>query len=200
MNTDLMFSSVNQKWETPEDMISHLSKYFTWDLDVCASRDNVCDNYYDGISIDGLKTAWNGLCWMNPPYGRDAIKWVRRAWFYSHQKNIFNSSMATTVCLLPSRTDTKLFHTYAPKASLVVFIQGRLKFGSDEFWAEYWQQAIEEAQRSLRLDKLKKYKRNLAKIHKNPAPFGSIFMVFGNGLSDKQTSILKAYGVTMGVK
>ena len=35
---------------------------------------------------------------------------------------------ASSVVLIPSRTDTKAFHKFAPRASRVFFIKGRLKF------------------------------------------------------------------------
>jgi hypothetical protein len=47
---------------------------------------------------------WNvaqGWRWMNPPYGREIGKWVKKA-----------SEEKYTVCLLPARTDTKYFHKY----------------------------------------------------------------------------------------
>ena len=45
--------------------------------------------------IDGLKQTWSGTCWMNPPYGREIERWVKKA-FESAQAG------ATVVCLLPA--------------------------------------------------------------------------------------------------
>lgn len=42
MNTDLMFSSKTDKWNTPKHVIDDLATVFKWDLDVCASGPNVC--------------------------------------------------------------------------------------------------------------------------------------------------------------
>jgi hypothetical protein len=56
---------------------------------------------------------------MNPPYGRDIGKWMKKAY----------ESGATVVCLVPARTDTKWWHDYAMKGK-ITFIKGRLKFGS----------------------------------------------------------------------
>jgi len=58
---------------------------------------------------------------MNPPYGREIEKWVRKAAL----------SPAITVGLLPARTDTKWFHLWVqPYASEIRFIPGRVKFGN----------------------------------------------------------------------
>lgn len=65
-----------------------------------------------------MTAPWAGVCWMNPPYGREIGKWVRRAFEYS----------GVCVCLLPARTDTAWFHDYCTKGS-VEFLRGRLKFG-----------------------------------------------------------------------
>lgn len=58
---------------------------------------------------------------MNPPYGREIGRWMRKA---------YESSLAgaTVVCLVPARTDTAWFQDYAMKGE-VRFVRGRLKFG-----------------------------------------------------------------------
>ena len=59
----------------------------------------------------------------NPPYGREIIKWVRKAYYESHKDN-------TLVCMLiPARTDTKFFHDYIQNRAEVRFVKGRLYFG-----------------------------------------------------------------------
>ena len=122
MNTDLMFSSATDKWDTPADLIDDLATVFDWDLDVCASRDNVCESYFSEAE-NALLYDWDEwrLRWMNPPYGREIGAWVQSAWAYRHK--------GATVCLVPARTDTRWWQDYAPDASTVVFIRGRLKFG-----------------------------------------------------------------------
>ena len=68
---------------------------------------------------DGLAQEWTGVCWCNPPYGREIGKWVRKA----------AESRCTVVMLLPARTDTKWFHDYIYGKAEIRFIKGRLKFG-----------------------------------------------------------------------
>lgn len=111
------FSSETDQWETPARLIRELATAFPWDLDVCASRPNVCQKFF---VQDSLNQEWIGLCWMNPPYGDEIAQWVEKARL---------SLGATVVCLLPARTDTQWWQDNVSGASLVVFIKGRLKFG-----------------------------------------------------------------------
>jgi len=59
---------------------------------------------------------------MNPPYGREIGKFIKKAYQASREEN------ATVVCLLPARTDTAWFHDYCVKGT-IRFLRGRLKFG-----------------------------------------------------------------------
>lgn len=79
MNTDVMFSSKSCEWETPIDFFKKLDDEYHFTLDVCATKDNAkCDKYFTRAE-DGLSKEWSGTCWMNPPYGREIGKWVRKA-------------------------------------------------------------------------------------------------------------------------
>jgi len=122
MNTDLMFSSETDQWSTPQEYFDDISKEFTFTTDVCASAENAKVLHYFTRADNGLIQDWNGVCWMNPPYGRVIGKWVKKA---------YESSMgsATVVGLLPARTDTKWFHEYIYGKSEIRFIKGRLRFG-----------------------------------------------------------------------
>ncbi len=124
MNTDVMFSSKTDDWETPQDLFDKLDQEFEFNLDVCATQDNrKCRNFYTK-ELYGLKQDWHGVCWMNPPYGREIGKWVQKA----YEESLKGS---TVVCLLPSRTDTRWWHDYCMKGE-VRFIKGRLKFGNSK--------------------------------------------------------------------
>ena len=125
MNTDVMFSSKTDDWETPQNLFDHLNEEFHFNLDVCATSKNAKNMCYFTIKEDGLKQDWNNqaeVCWMNPPYGREIGKWVQKAYRESCKG-------CTVVCLLPARTDTKWFHDYIYNKAEIRFMKGRLKFG-----------------------------------------------------------------------
>lgn len=125
MNNKLMFSSETDLWVTPQPFFDRLNRVFRFDLDVCALPENAkCPHFYDP-ETNGLSQEWSGVCWMNPPYGREISRWVEKA--YRSAK----SNGATVVCLLPARVDTSWWHDYCSKGE-VFFVRGRLKFGNSE--------------------------------------------------------------------
>lgn len=122
MNTDAMFSSKTDLYETPQDFFDQLDAEFRFDVDVCALPENAkCKRYYTP-EMDGLSQLWEGVCWCNPPYGREIGAWVRKARFASDAGN-------TVVMLLPARTDTAWFHDWIYGMAEIRFVRGRLKFG-----------------------------------------------------------------------
>jgi len=126
-NHKVMFSSASDKWETPQATFDALNNEFGFTLDVCASEQMAkCLRYY---SEGSLSRTWTGICWMNPPYGREIGKWIEKA---------YNSARegATVVCLLPSRTDTRWWHDYCMKGE-IRFLRGRLKFGNAKHGAPF---------------------------------------------------------------
>ncbi len=121
MNNELMFSSATDMWATPQEFFDKLDRLFGFTLDVCATADNAkCANFFTQ-NTDGLAQDWEGVCWMNPPYGRSIGAWVEKAYLSS-----LNGT--TVVCLLPARVDTRWWHNYCVKGE-VTFIKGRIKFG-----------------------------------------------------------------------
>lgn len=125
--TNVMFSSKTNLWETPQAFFDELDKEFHFQLDVCATPENAkCKNFFTEKD-DGLKQNWGGqgTIWCNPPYGREVVKWVRKAYETSQQGE-------TVVMLLFVRTDTKWFHDYVKDKAEIRFIKGRLKFGNSK--------------------------------------------------------------------
>lgn len=119
MNTDLMFSSKTDLWETPQWLFDKYNAIHHFETDVCALPENAkCEKFFTP-EIDGLKQEWTGVCWCNPPYGRRIGEWVKKA----------AESGAKVVMLLPARTDTKWFHDYCLPYGDIEFLKGRLKFG-----------------------------------------------------------------------
>lgn len=118
---DAMFSSKTDLWATPQSFFDDLDSEFGFELDVCALPSNAkCERYFTPAD-DGLSQTWSGVCWMNPPYGKEIGLWMRKAYLSSRQG-------ATVVCLVPARTDTRWWHDYAMRGQ-IRFIKGRLKFG-----------------------------------------------------------------------
>lgn len=119
MNTDVMFSSKTDMWATPQDFFDDLNEEFSFTTDVCAVPENAKCTHFFSPEDNGLKQEWTGVCWCNPPYGREIGKWVKKAY----------ESDCTVVGLLPARTDTKWFHDYIYGKAEIRFVKGRLKFG-----------------------------------------------------------------------
>lgn len=122
--SEALYSSKKVEWETPQPIFDFINKAWHFDVDVCALPENAKCNTYYTPEQDGLKQIWRGVCWMNPPYGRDIAKWMRKAY------NTAKSNHGSVVALVHARTDTKWWHDYAMKATYIIFIKGRLKFGN----------------------------------------------------------------------
>jgi len=119
-----MFSSKSAEWETPQKLYDMLDSIFHFTLDPCATAENSKCRKHFTKEENGLKKSWKGqTVFMNPPYGKDIKKWIKKAYEESRNSN------TTVVCLLPARTDTKYWHNYCMKSQRIYFVKGRLKFG-----------------------------------------------------------------------
>lgn len=123
MNKELMFSSNTDLWATPQAFFDRLHRVFRFETDVCALPENAKCGRFFSPDMDGLKQEWQGVCWMNPPYGREIGKWVEKAYRSAKENG------ATVVCLLPARVDTRWWHDFCAKGEFL-FVKGRLKFGA----------------------------------------------------------------------
>jgi phage N-6-adenine-methyltransferase len=119
INQGLMTSNTDE-WATPLDLFQELDREFGFTLDVCADDWNHKTEIYFDQEANGLEQDWTGVCWMNPPYGRQIGLWLKKALESS-------GGGATVVCLVPARTDTAWWHDYAAKGE-IRFIRGRIKF------------------------------------------------------------------------
>ena len=127
-----LFSSETCEWATPQSLFDTLDAEFGFTLDVCATRENAkCTNYYTETE-DGLKQEWKGVCWMNPPYGREISKWVKKA-----KETAERGGGDVVVCLVPARTDTKWWQEQAMHASEIRLIAGRVKFSGHKSGAPF---------------------------------------------------------------
>jgi len=117
----ILFSSARMDWETPQDFFDRYHAIYNFTLDVCAAPETAKCKKFFTEKQDGLSQDWSkDICWMNPPYGREVGKWVKKAYEESNKGGL-------VVCLLPSRTDTRWWWDYCMKGE-IEFIKGRLKF------------------------------------------------------------------------
>ena len=107
----------NDEWLTPPEILQALGEF---DLDPCAPVRrpwNTAKWHYD-INDNGLEMPWLGRVWCNPPFGREAIKWMRR--MAVHKNGI---------ALIPARTETAMFYECVwGVADAVLFVKGRPHF------------------------------------------------------------------------
>ncbi|WP_462384252.1 DNA N-6-adenine-methyltransferase [Pseudomonas sp. Marseille-QA0892] len=107
------------EWLTPPDILAKLGCF---DLDPCSPHESrrpwpTAGKHYC-LEDDGLAKEWLGRVWMNPPFGREAVKWMRKL-----------ASHGNGIALIPARTETAMFYeTVWGVADAILFIQGRPHF------------------------------------------------------------------------
>jgi hypothetical protein len=114
--------NTSESW-TPPHVFQALQLEF--DLDPCAPPEPHAEwiparRRYTA-AMDGFSLPWEGRVWLNPPYGYQAAKWMRRLAEHGHG-----------IALVFSRTDVRWWHETVPSATAVCFIEGRLTFISGE--------------------------------------------------------------------
>jgi phage N-6-adenine-methyltransferase len=116
-----LFSSLTPEWPTPDAVFQALDDVYHFDLDACATAENaMCEQFFT-MEQDALRQVWTGAVWLNPPYGREIGRWLKKARASSEQG-------ATVVCLVPARTDTVWWQDVCMQGK-IFFIRGRLRFG-----------------------------------------------------------------------
>ena len=123
---DIIKTSNKDDWETPQQLFDKLDAIYRFTLDPCSTHTNAkCKKYYTKED-NGLSKSWKSeVVFMNPPYGRDIKKWIKKAL----DESILG---CTVVCLIPARTDTTYWHDYIfPNAANIEFLRGRVKFEVD---------------------------------------------------------------------
>ena len=112
------------EWRTPQELFERLDSEYHFNLDAAANEFNAkCEKYYT-VHDNGLAKMWGGYnVFVNPPYGRDISKWVRKGYTEGMRPD------TVVVMLIPARTDTSYWHDYIfGKAYEVRFIRGRIRF------------------------------------------------------------------------
>ena len=121
------FSSESVEWNTPTHIVESVLKILkSVDLDPCSNsrtNPNVPAKRLYTKAENGLNKRWQGRVYMNPPYGREIIEWIRKL-----NGEYKAQHVAEAITLLPARTDTAWFKIL--RAYPRCFIHGRLKFGN----------------------------------------------------------------------
>lgn len=107
----------SDEWLTPPEILQRLGQF---DLDPCSpiNRPWPTAGQHYTVEDDGLAQQWAGRVWCNPPFGREAVKWMRRM-----------AEHGNGIALIPARTETAMFfETVWGAADAVLFIQGRPHF------------------------------------------------------------------------
>ncbi len=105
----------NDEWLTPPEILAPLGLF---DLDPCAPSVRPWPTAFLHYSDSGLDRPWRGRVWLNPPFGREAIKWLRCL-----------CAHGDGVALIPARTETAMFYECVwGQADAVLFLKGRPHF------------------------------------------------------------------------
>lgn len=107
----------NDEWLTPPEILNALGAF---DLDPCSpiNRPWPTAGAHYTVEDDGLSKPWHGRVWCNPPFGREAVKWLRRM-----------AEHGNGIALIPARTETAMFYECVWGISdAVLFIKGRPHF------------------------------------------------------------------------
>lgn len=126
------FQTGKDTWQTPRYLFTELDKEFQFTLDGAANADNhLCSRWLgpdSPLSEDALTASWRDeIVFCNPPYSL-VSNFVKKAWDERHS--------SCCVLLIPSRTDTRWWHSHIWDNSTHTwrelvsgrFIKGRVKF------------------------------------------------------------------------
>ena len=108
----------SDEWYTPKYIFEALGVRFS--MDVAGDLENPFQSVpCDYASDNGLLEAWEGLVWMNPPFGkRDGLwLWVDR--FINHGNGI---------ALVPDRTSAQWWQHLAKHSESICFLSPKVKF------------------------------------------------------------------------
>ncbi len=137
LKNPVLYSSDKDEWYTPNCIINRVTGVLgSIQLDPCSNPGKTipADRYYTKED-DGLVQEWRGRVYMNPPYGNEIPKWIKK--LISEYKC---GNVPEAVALVPSRTDTAWFRLLRDYPRC--FVWGRLKFGEGKTAAPFPSMAI----------------------------------------------------------
>jgi site-specific DNA-methyltransferase (adenine-specific) len=120
-----LHSSKKHDWRTPEEVLDLVREVGPIALDPCASENK--KYWFAKVNWTEKTEAhdWHsveGLCFMNPPYGRVLPKWVYR--WYDEAYILYPES----IILTPARPGTQWFRSAWQYADAYCFWDGRITF------------------------------------------------------------------------
>lgn len=105
------------EWLTPPEIVKALGD-FDLDPSCPVKRPWPTAARHYTVHDNGLIKPWAGRVWMNPPYGKNCIRFMRRL-----------ADHGNGIALVCARTETAMFfETVWNKADAIFFFQGRLTF------------------------------------------------------------------------
>lgn len=108
---------LKDEWLTPPEILRALGPF---DLDPCAPVVRPWDMAAAHYTVrdDGLSRPWAGRVWCNPPYGKEAARWLARC-----------ADHGNAIAIIFARTETAMFFDQVwRRADALLFIAGRLHF------------------------------------------------------------------------
>lgn len=110
-----------EDWLTPPEIVRALGPF---DLDPCSPLVRPWDTAAKHYTREdnGLMQPWEGRVWLNPPYGNDTVKWMRRL-----------ANHGNGIALIFARTETKVFFPWVwDHATGLLWLYGRISFYTKE--------------------------------------------------------------------
>lgn len=109
----------SDEWYTPVEIFDALG--LTFDIDVASPGIHhwVPTKAVFTKEVDGLSQPWNGLVFMNPPFGgrNGQVPWLEK--FVAHGNGI---------AIVAARTSSKWFQDIIPNTDAILFPRGKTKF------------------------------------------------------------------------
>lgn len=111
------YQGESDEWLTPPEIVTQLGPF---DLDPCAMIDQPWRTAATEFTFhdDGLAQEWDGRVWLNPPYGQQTGKWLKKL-----------ARHGDGIALIFARTETVMFHNWVwDTAAAIFFFRRRLNF------------------------------------------------------------------------
>lgn len=104
-------------WLTPREILAPLGAF---DFDPCSIQGHPWQiaKHFNTRDSDGLRATWFGRIWLNPPFGTESVKWLRKL-----------AEHGNGIALVAARTETKMFFECVwNRANAICFLRGRPHF------------------------------------------------------------------------